>query len=171
MQIGYVYIRPVEVLYLRALGPYRTSAPLAWSEMRAWLDARQLWPSITRGYGVLNDPPAATKPELRRYDACVQAPRDFEAELAPGMGRRTVPGGAYVVHRHKGRHRTLRAGFSYMHRKWVPGHGLQVDPRRPYLEVYLNDPVSTPATELMTDLCVPVFPIGEQVPRGPRSAA
>ena len=38
MQIGYVYIRPVQALYVRALGPYKMAAASAWSNMLAWLD-------------------------------------------------------------------------------------------------------------------------------------
>lgn len=161
MQIEYVYIRPVEALYFRAIGPYRSSAQTAWNSMFSWLGERGLRAGLTRGYGIANDDPAGTEPHLRRYDACIEAPAGLELAPDLGIGRRTVPGGAYVVHRHVGRHRTIGAGFSYIHRKWVPGHGLQVDPRRPYLEIYLNDPDTTPARELMTDLCVPVFPTAE----------
>ena len=159
MQIGYVYIRPAKALYVRAFGPYKSSAATAWSAMFSWLEERGLRQRISRGYGIINDNPSSTKPHLRRYDACIDLSVECDADPAHGVGYRTVPGGAYVVHRHIGRHRTLGAGFSYIHRKWVPGQGLQVDPLRPYLEIYLNDPAVTPAQELQTDLCVPVFPI------------
>jgi AraC family transcriptional regulator len=161
VQIGYVYIRPVEALYVRALGPYKTAAASAWSDMLAWLDERQLRGQIARGFGIINDDPQTIPAELRRYDACVEAVAGLDVDAAAGIGRLTVPGGAYIVHRHVGRHRMIGAGFSYIHRKWVPGHGLRVDKRRPYLEIYLNDPATTPQKELLTDLCVPVFPVDE----------
>jgi AraC family transcriptional regulator len=161
VQIGYVYIRPVEVLYVRSLGPYRASAPAAWKGMFAWLDAHGLRSRVVRGFGISNDDPQTTPEHLRRYDACVETIAGVDADTAAGIGTLTVPGGAYVVHRHAGRHRTIGAGFSYIHRKWVPGHGLKVDKRRPYLEIYLNDPATTPHKELLTDLCVPVFPVDE----------
>lgn len=146
---------------MRAFGPYGVSAPAAWDGMRAWLDAHGLRSRVSRGYGIINDDPQSTPEDLRRYDACVETIAGLTAEQAAGVGQLTVPGGAYVVHRHIGRHRTIGAGFSYIHRKWVPGHGLRVDKRRPYLEIYLNDPATTPPKELMTDLCVPVFPVDE----------
>jgi AraC family transcriptional regulator len=171
MQIDYVYIRPVEVFYFRALGPYKSSAAAAWNGMLAWLDGHGLRASIRRGYGIINDDPAKTPPHLRRYDACIETMVDVDVEPASGIGRRAVPGGAYVVHRHIGRHRTIGAGFSYIRRKWVPGHGLEIDARRPHLEVYLNDPATTPARQLMTDLCVPVFPATEFARTEPHEAA
>jgi AraC family transcriptional regulator len=163
VQIGYSYVRPVDTLYARALGPYKTSAPAAWSTMLSWLDKCGLRAQINRGYGVINDNPGSTEPHLRRYDACVELIGGLDIDPSNGIGRRTVPGGAYAVHRHVGRHRTLGAGFSFIHRKWVPGQGLQVDPLRPYLEIYLSDPAVTPEHELQTDLCVPVFPISDPV--------
>ena len=60
MQIGYVYIRPVEALYVRALGPYKTAAASAWSDMLAWLDERRLRGQIARGFGIINDDPQTT---------------------------------------------------------------------------------------------------------------
>ena len=159
MQIGYLYIRPVEALCVRSTGPYKISAPQAWATMRTWLDERGLRAGVTRGYGVIHDNPAITAPDLRRYDACVEVPAALPKVPACELARCTVPGGAYVVHRHIGRHRAIGAGFSYVRRKWVPGHGLQVDPLRPYLEIYLNDPAVTPARELLTDVCVPVVPV------------
>lgn len=159
MQIGYLYIRPVEALCVRTTGPYKIAVPQAWATMLAWLDARGLRASVTRGYGVIHDNPATTAAHLRRYDACIEVPAALPEDPVGELARCTVPGGAYVVHRHVGRHRTIGAGFSYVRRKWVPGHGLQVDPLRPYLEIYLNDPAVTPARELLTDVCVPVVPV------------
>lgn len=170
MQIGYMYIRPVEVLYVRALGPYKASSVAAWNTMLAWLDAHRLRSQIVRGFGLINDDPQTTPEHQRRYDACVEAIAGLDIDHTAGVGRLTVPGGAYVVHRHVGRHRTIGAGFSYIQRKWVPGHGLKVDRRRPSLEIYLNDPATTPPKELMTDLCVPVFPVDELMD-GERCAA
>lgn len=170
MQIGYVYIRPVEALYVRAVGPYKLAAGTAWQSMFAWLDEHGLRSRMTRGFGIINDDPQTTPEHLRRYDACVEVGEGMGVDPAAGIGRLTVPGGAYVVHRHVGRHRTIGAGFSYIHRKWVPGQGLKVDKRRPYLEIYLNDPASTPERELVTELCVPVFP-AEEPAVGDRDAA
>jgi len=170
VQIGYVYIRPVEALFVRSVGPYKAAAGTAWKSMFAWLDEHRLRGQVARGFGIINDDPQTTPEYLRRYDACVEAVKGLDIDPAAGIGRLTVPGGAYVVHRHIGRHRTIGAGFSYIHRKWVPGHGLKVDRRRPYLEIYLNDPAITPIRELVTELCVPVFPIEEPMD-GERYAA
>lgn len=170
MQIGYVYIRPVEALFFRSVGPYKTAASLAWRGMLSWLDEQGVRSKITRGFGIINDDPQTTPEHLRRYDACVEAIEGVDVDAAAGIGRLIVPGGAYVMHKHVGRHRNIGAGFSYIHRKWVPGHGLKVDARRPYLEVYLTDPAVTPERELVTELCVPVFPVEEPI-LGERYAA
>lgn len=104
MQIGYLYIRPVEALCVRSTGPYKLSAAQAWGTMLAWLEERGLRAGLTRGYGVIHDNPASTEPHLRRYDACVEVPptcprslpASWRAVLSPA-GRTSCIGTSAVI--------------------------------------------------------------------------
>ena len=38
VRLTYRYVRPLSVLYARALGPYEQSTPAAWAKMAEWLE-------------------------------------------------------------------------------------------------------------------------------------
>ena len=76
-----------------------------------------------------------------------------------GIGRQTLPGGAYAVHTHVGSYAELGQAFSQLHRDIVPKRGLCVDYDRPFMTIYLNDPAVTREVHRRTELCVPVLPV------------
>jgi DNA gyrase inhibitor GyrI len=49
--------------------------------------------------------------------------------------------------------------FSQMRRTTVADRGLVVDYNRPFLAIYLNDPMVTSEAHRRTDICVPVIPL------------
>ena len=110
-------------------------------------------------YGLFRDNPRITAPELVRYDACIPLIPGLEADPALGIGRQTLPGGAFAVHTHLGYHAALGELFSRLYRKEVPVRGLTVDFERPFLATYLTDPNVTREIHRRTELCVPINPI------------
>ena len=82
----------------------------------------------------------------------------LDADPEAGIGRQMLQGGAYAVHTHV---RLLRMGglFSQLHREMVPKRGLSVDYDRPFMAIYLNDPMMTREVHRRTELCVPVLPV------------
>jgi hypothetical protein len=84
-----------------------------------------------------------TAPELLRYDACVPVNFGFDADPEAGIGRQTLPGGAYAVQTHVGSYADAGELFSRLHREIVPKRGLSVDYDRPFVAIYLNDPSLT----------------------------
>jgi AraC family transcriptional regulator len=159
VRVTYQYLRPIAVVYARALGPYETSSVEAWRKLLQWLDQHQLRKRVKQGYGFFRDNPRLTAPELLRYDACVPVMADLEADAEAGIGRQTLPGGAYAVHTHVGAYVQAGEQFSQLHRDIVPKRGLSVDYDRPFLAVYLNDPLVTRSVHRRTELCVPVLPV------------
>ena len=159
MRITYRYIRPLTVLYARAMGPYEASAVEAWRPMNAWLDGRQMRPKIKQGFGYFRDNPKLAAPELLRYDACVAVAFGLDADAEAGIGRQTLPGGAFAVLTHVGSYADAGALFSRLHREIVPKRGLAVDYDRPFVAIYLNDPTVTREVHRRTELCVPVIPV------------
>src|ERR1700680_2259010 len=94
VRVTYRYIRPMTVVYARAMGPYQTSSREAWGRMNSWLDRHHARSRVKQGYGYFRDNPKTTAPELLRYDACVPLTFGLEAEQEVGIGRQTLPGGA-----------------------------------------------------------------------------
>ena len=108
--------------------------------MMAWIDRQQARSRVKQGHGLFRDNPKVTAPELLRYDACVSVSFGFDADPDAGIGRQTLPGGAYAVHTHVGSYPEAGQVLSQMHHAIVPKRGLSVDYDRPFLAVYLNDP-------------------------------
>jgi AraC family transcriptional regulator len=148
---------PTTVLYARSMGPYRDSSREAWRVMDAWLDRRQARGRVKQAYGYFRDDPARTPPDLLRYDACV--PVTFGLEPDAEIRRQTLAGGTYAVHIHVGPYAETGELLSRLHREIVPRRGLSVDYDRPFVAVYLNDPLVTREAHRRMELCIPVLPI------------
>jgi AraC family transcriptional regulator len=159
VRVSYRYIRPVTVLFARSMGPYHVSSTEAWRTLNAWLDQHKIRHAVKLGYGYFRDNPLTTPPDLLRYDACVPAIPGFDADPAAGIGRQTLPGGAFAVHTHIGSYGEVGEMFSRLHRDIVPKRGLSVDYDRPFVAIHLNDPAVTREVHRRTELCVPVIPV------------
>lgn len=159
VRVAYRYIRPLTVVYARSVGPYSLSSVEAWRQMNAWLDREQRRARVKQGFGFFRDNPQRTAPELLRYDACVPVALGLDADPENGIGRQTLPGGAYAVQIHVGPYCDAGSLFSELHREIVPKRGLSVDYERPFVAVYLNDPAITREVHRRTELCVPVLPV------------
>jgi DNA gyrase inhibitor GyrI len=127
--------------------------------MNAWLDRHQRRPQVKQAFGFFRDNPRRTAPELLRFDACVPVTFGLDADPEAGIGRQTLPGGAYAVQTHVGSYADAGELFSRLHREIVPKRGLSVDYDRAFVVVYLNDPTITREVHRRTELCVPVLPV------------
>jgi AraC family transcriptional regulator len=159
VRVTYRYVRPLSVLYARALGPYDQSTPKAWATMAAWLDQHDARRLVKRAYGFIRDNPRTTPAELLRYDACIGLVGDLDADPAAGIGRQILPGGAYAVHTHVGPYDQMGDIMSKLHTSLVQKRGLSVDYDRSFMTIYLNDPALTREMHRRTELCIPVLPI------------
>lgn len=159
MRVIYQYLKPLSVVFARSMGPYSESSREAWRLMMGWIDRQQARSRVKLAHGLFRDNPKVTAPELLRYDACVPVSFGFDADPEAGIGRQTLPGGAYAVHTHVGSYAEVGQVFSQMHHTIVPKRGLSVDYDRPFLAVYLNDPTITREVHRRTELCVPVIPV------------
>ena len=159
MRSVYRHIPSVTVLYARSMGPYLAGASKAWDLMGSYLEKHKVRRSVRVSYGLFRDNPRITAPELVRCDACIPLIPGLEADPALGIGRQTLPGGAFAVHTHLGSHAALGELFSRLYREEVPVRGLTVDFERPFLATYLTDPKVTREIHRRTEICVPFNPL------------
>jgi DNA gyrase inhibitor GyrI len=159
VRVSYRYIRPVTVLFARCMGPYEVSSREAWPVLAAWLERHNLRQVPKLGYGYFRDNPVTTPRDLLRYDACIPVIPGYDGDPSAGIGRQTLPGGAFAVHTHVGSYGEVGELFSRLHRDVVPKRGLAVDYDRPFVAIYLNDPAITREVHRRTELCVPVNPV------------
>jgi AraC family transcriptional regulator len=151
VRVTYRYIRPLTVVYARSVGPYEVSSQAAWRTMNDWIERHQGRSRVKQAHGFFRDNPRLTAPELLRYDACVPVSYGFDADPEAGIGRQTLPGGAYAVQTYVGPYTDTGEMFSRLHREIVPKRGLSVDYDRPFVAIYQNDPAITREVHRRTD--------------------
>lgn len=140
------------VAYVRHIGPY-DQIGRAWGKLMMSCGMRRLLGPNSRTLGIYYDDPDLTAPDKLRADACVT--------VAPGtagkgdVGVMTIAAGAYAVAVHQGPYRDVGPVYDALLRDWLPGSGRSLRDA-PCLEWYLNDPRSTPESELLTEVCVPI---------------
>lgn len=156
MRNAFVYLRPAHVAYIRAVGPYALSSREAWAAVMAWLERSGTRRATGCGYGLLLDNPKTTTPEKCRYDACIVVDEAHRELLTADFGFRRLPGGAFARKRHSGSIDAIGSVIAELRDNWVAMNGLQLDPGRPLIEIYMQDPKTVPAERLRVDICVPI---------------
>ncbi len=142
---------------LRHVGPYGEAGP-TWLSLCQWAGRRGLFGPDTLCIGLGWDDPAVTPPEKIRYDACLTVPAGFT--LGPDDGEvmlQELGGGEWAVTRHVGPYEKLAEVYAAFYGGWLPQSG-RVPRPLPSLEIYRNDPRSTPPEGLVTDICMPLEP-------------
>lgn len=114
---------------------------------------RGLMPNIRGMVGIYYDDPMVTPEEELRSRASVIV--DDVAVASYPLEAETLVGGTYAVLTHKGPYSDLPAAYDWLYSVWLKeqGHTLRAEP--PY-ENYLNNPRDVAASELLTEICVPV---------------
>ena len=156
MDVRIVEREPVQVAYLRHTGPQGLPVSNFWLQtVVPWMATNNLFGRVRYGIGL--DDPSVTRPELCRYDACVEV---AEKEVLSGDAKRKViPGGRYAALAFHGTANEIGKAWDALLREWLPKSGLQLD-NRPFFEVYPLDGRYDPKTGRFTcDICVPVAPL------------
>ncbi len=156
MKLNYVYLRPAHLVTFREVGPYTQAAPEAWRKMFDWLDVQHLRGRVKRGFGLAHDDPRLMAPEKCRYEACIDLPDLLPAYAWEGLMPQSLPGGAYARYRHVGEHHEISGVISMIRNTWCNSEGVMLAPKRPLVEIYLDDPKFCEPDKLRTDLCLPV---------------
>jgi AraC family transcriptional regulator len=89
-----VEMRPVDIAFLRHIGPYGEIDGNSWAQIRTSL--RELGrPGDGLPVGIAHDAPQITPPEHLRFDAGWTIEEPLPPEC--GLGQQTIPGGTYAV--------------------------------------------------------------------------
>lgn len=117
------------------------------------LAARGAMKSVLGMVGIYYDDPMATPEEELRSCAGVFVEDGFDC--APPLEKQVLETGPCAALLHKGPYSDLPAAYDWFYSVWLKtnGHTLRQEP--PY-EIYLNDPREVQASELLTEIFVPV---------------
>lgn len=145
-------LEPMHVACVRHTGPYNECDP-AWRTLFDQAN-RQGWTGpATRWLGICHDDPDTTPPENIRYDACISV--GPEAVPTDEVELKELAGGQYATFIHRGPFEKIAESYREFYEKWLPHSGRQ-QAAAPHIEFYLNNPDTTPAEELETEVCVPL---------------
>lgn len=110
-------VAPFRVNFVRKVGDYFKTAPLAWNAIRQVVIDKDVDPSECQFYGLTHDNPDITSVEKCRFDACMKPktllPHEGEL-LEQGMG-----GGLYAIFTHTGPYDTLGDTYREIFGVWL----------------------------------------------------
>ena len=158
MSNGLVYLRPVQVAYLRIESIRRKAAQAAWAELEAILTDLHVLANVERAYGfVHNSRRMGCSGEDAYYCAGVEVFPGLPMTPESVLRRTTLPGGAYLRHRHKGSLDAIGGEFTELCGVPQKHADIVLDQRRPLVEVYsMIGPGAI--DEARIELCAPVLP-------------
>jgi len=152
MDIEIKKLQPVRVISLRHIGPY-VDCGQAWEQICRYAGPKGLIGPHTQMLGLSHDDPEVVSSDKLRYDACLTIER--EVEVDEPFAVHEIKGGDYAVTIHKGPYVELGKTYGRICGEWLPQSKREPGPA-PCVEVYINDPQSTPAHELVTEVRVPL---------------
>ncbi|MCH9739569.1 MAG: AraC family transcriptional regulator [Epsilonproteobacteria bacterium] len=169
MQTPQVVIRDEAfVVYERQTGEYDRGSEIAWQNLSTKLNdfgkaCEKEPPSVemvldVKGaelLGICHDDPNVTQEENIRYDAAIAWGKPQIAFLKKhGFETKRVAEGKYIMVTHKGSHKELIGVWMGLY-AWIEENGYSFRDEPPF-EKYLNMPMDTKQSELLTEIYVPV---------------
>jgi AraC family transcriptional regulator len=132
---------------------FAEAARSAFDTLGAWLGSKGLWPSVVESIGFCPQPPQGPNDPNASFAAAVtlKAPAEASGEIAV----ENMPGGRFARFVHVGPYDTLWQSWNAIRYDWMPANH-EIIRMAPCIEVYVNNPHTTPPAELRTDIYVPV---------------
>ena len=160
VQVEVKDLEPLEVAYVRHIGPYAGDNELFGNliqKLMTWAGPRGLssFPE-SRLLAVYHDNPDITEEDKLRTSVCLTVPPETKAEGE--IGRMNLPGGKYALARVEIDPDQYEAAWDSVYGGWLPESGYQPDDR-PSMEFYLGDPNQHPEGKHVVEICVPVKPM------------
>ncbi len=147
------HLPPCRAAGVLHLGDY-AELSRAFQKLGAILAARNLFAQAQGLFALYHDAPGS-KPDadLRAHVAIIIAD-GFPAGIE-GLEYFDLAGGRHAIMEHTGAYATLGTAYEWLYGKWLPQSG--EEPRdAPPIELYVNDPRTTPPDQLRTDVRLPL---------------
>jgi AraC family transcriptional regulator len=135
------------------VGPYEGLGQ-AFQKLGAVIAARNLFSHVESLIAVYHDAPGSKAETDLRSHAAVIAGSGFPQGIE-GLDYFALVGGKHAILQHRGPYATLGSAYEWLYGKWLPQSG--EEPRNaPPIELYVNDPRTTPPDQLRTDVRLPL---------------
>ena len=110
----------------------------------------------SKGYKYVSltlDYPYITHEEQSRFMIGITLPQSFE--IPKGFGVYEIHAGKYAIFRFKGLYHELNRMYRHIYLEWLPASDYTLREQFTF-ETYINTPEKTPASELITDIYIPI---------------
>lgn len=144
----------MRVACVRHIGPYEKIGS-AWEKLIAWAEKKQALGKSTVFLGLYYDYSGLTPPEKLRSDACVTVAKNEVA--GEDVQIKQVGGRDYALATHVGPYENLKNTYKLIFNEGLPRIDRSYS-TGPVIEIYKNDPKSTPPEKLITEIYVPLKP-------------
>ena len=151
MEMKIETLPPYTIAFIRHTGPYGAGNAQTMDGLKGWAKSNHLLDDDAIILGIARDDPAATEPEICRYDACLVITGDIpirDVNVQPS----SIAGGKYTVftipHTPEAIQEVWADIFPELHRL-----GYQLDDTRPIIERYAARRVNAHLCEI----CVPIL--------------
>lgn len=147
----------IDVLAFSHRGSYMDVGK-AFEKLFTWIGLRGLMSSQLKSFGIYYDDPNSVVEAELNSKACVALPDMTKIDVEGPIEKVSLPSGEYAVLRHKGPYADMRSVYNWLYGQWLPNSGREVADA-PVYENYLNNPRVVAATELLTDIYLPLKPV------------
>lgn len=129
------------------------SFSLLWKQLLHFAESSGILSHGCKYISLTLDYPYITPEEHSRFMVGVTLPQTFK--VPKGFGVYEIPSGEYAIFRFKGLYHELNRAYRHIYLDWLPTSDFTL--REPFtFETYINTPEKTPASELITDIYIPV---------------
>jgi AraC family transcriptional regulator len=152
-------IQDKEVVYIRVIDPYRSGDAFtkAWRRLTRHLGIDGIPGSRHEYFSTSYDTPTITEPDLCRVYVCTTNTERIKP--SGPFGVQTIKGGLFAVFTLKGSYRKLERLYCNIYRYWIPNSQYELRDVG-FFEKYLNTPDFVTEDELLTEVYIPVSPLG-----------
>lgn len=130
------------------------SFSVLWKQLLQFSESNELPSKGCKYISLTLDYPLITLEEQSRFMVGVTLPQSFKAPK--GFGIYEIPSGEYAVFRFKGFYHQLNRVYRNIYLDWLPVCDYTLREQFTF-ETYINTPEKTPASELITDIYIPVM--------------
>ncbi len=134
------------------------SFSVLWKQLLQFSESYKLPSKGCKYLSLTLDYPLITPEEQTRFMVGVTLPQSFRTPK--GFGIYEIPSGEYAIFRFKGYYHQLNRMYRYIYFDWLPVSNYTLREQFTF-ETYINTPEKTPASELITDIYIPVMKKGQ----------
>lgn len=154
IEVKIEHLPKMRVACVRHIGPYENTGPI-WEKLTAWAHKEKALDKNTVFLGLYYDYSGFTPPDMLRCDACMTV--DEKVKTEGDVKIKEAGGKEYALATHVGPYKNLKNTYELLFSKGLPRLNRAYS-TGPVIEIYKNDPKSTPPDKLVTEIYVPLKP-------------